>query len=856
MAVEVQKLEGISAAERPAARSWFTTMTYFVSAVVLALSAGGLTGVVASHYLNNSRSSVEVSALATYRPPQVTTIYADDGETVLAEFAIEKRIPIKIQDVPDRVTDALLAIEDYRYRDHIGIDPYRIAGAIFKNITTGRTEGASTITQQLAKNLFLYKDQTYARKVNEWGVALQIERLYTKDQILEMYMNYVFLGAGAYGFEAGSRTYFGKSVKDLTLEEAALLAAIPKSPEYSPTRNREKAKMRRDIVLDQMARFFPEKYSQAEVATAKATDIKLADTAYYQSQPKSSAWDYPVEEVRKYLEDKYTTRVAQGGLKVYTTINVEGQKIATRVIRERLRAFDRGRPWRSDYKNILLDENDEPMTDEKDIEKVLQNFKHPDWYGDEYNEGEYIKGLVMKANPGADEVGVRFGRYKAVVRAGNMGRSGKRPKDELKPGFLAEFLIKKVDKDSQTLDVELSQVPEIQASIVCINAKNGEIVTMVGGYDFHTNKFNNATQGLRQTGSAYKPFVYAAAVEAGMTPDMTVSGAPIKRGGWTPKNYDGSFSHGNAPMKVALAKSYNIAAVHLLDQVGIQAGAQMVRRFGITNPMAPSLPSALGASEASLLEMTAAYGVFPNKGVRVAPHLIRKVYSRDGSLLEEFEGTSSKTTSEYVASTMAQMMRGVVQGGGTAAAASAAGHPLAGKTGTVNDHTDVWFIGFTPTYVTGVWMGNPLRKESLGSGMTGGGGALPYFNGFMNAFMKGKPVDRFAEPPPMPAEIKRASEIRKREELEKLEEADTAGRRTGIVFTPGTKIDPNAPISTETGGETTRPDPPSVTRPPDNDPQPERPPVVRPPVIQNTPRPEPQPEKIDGTKRKGKKGDG
>lgn len=856
MAVEVQKLDGIGAAERPASRSWFTTLTYFVSAVILALSAGGLTGVIASHYLNNSRSSVEVSALATYRPPQVTTIYADDGETVLAEFAIEKRIPIKIQDVPDRVTDALLAIEDFRYRDHIGIDPYRIAGAVFKNITSGKTEGASTITQQLAKNLFLYKDQTYARKVNEWGVALQIERLYTKDQILEMYMNYVFLGAGAYGFEAGSRTYFGKSVKDLNLEEAALLAAIPKSPEYSPTRNREKAKMRRDIVLDQMARFFPEKYSQAEVNAAKATDIKLADTAYYQSQPKSSAWDYPVEEIRRYLEDKYTTRVAQGGLKVYSTINVEGQKIATRVIREKLRSFDRGRKWRSDYKNILLDDNDQQLTDEKEIEKVLQNFKHPDWYGDEYKEGEYIKGLVMKANAGSDEVGVRFGRYKAVVRPGNMGRSGKRPKDELKPGFLAEFLIKKVDKDNQSLEVELSQVPEIQAAIVCVNAKNGEIVTMVGGYDFHTNKFNNATQGLRQTGSAYKPFVYTAAVEAGMTPDMAVSGAPIKRGGWTPKNYDGSFSHGNAPMKVALAKSYNIAAVHLLDQVGIQAGAQMVRRFGITNPMAPSLPSALGASEASLLEMTAAYGVFPNKGVRVAPHLIRKVYSRDGSLLEEFEGTSSKVTSEYVALTMAQMMRGVVQGGGTAAAASASGHPLAGKTGTVNDHTDVWFIGFTPTYATGVWMGNPLRKESLGSGMTGGGGALPYFNGFMVPFMKDKPIDRFPEPPPMPAEIKRASEIRKREELEKLEDADMAGRRTGIVFTPGTKIDPNAPISGESGTEIMKPDGPPPSRPPENDPQPDRPPVVRPPAPQNTPRPESQPEKIDGPKRKGKKGDG
>src|SRR3982750_3383698 len=226
-------------------RSWRRGITWFVIALLLALSAGALTGVLASYYLNNSRYSVEVSALATYRPPQVTTIYADDGETILAEFAIEKRIPIKIQDVPDNVKNALMAIEDYRFREHIGIDPYRIIGAVFRNMTSGDLQGASTITQQLAKNLFLYKDKTYTRKINEWAVALQIERLYTKDQILEMYMNYVFLGAGAYGFEAGSRTYFGKSVKDLNLEEAALLAAIPKSPsEYSPTRNLDKAKTR------------------------------------------------------------------------------------------------------------------------------------------------------------------------------------------------------------------------------------------------------------------------------------------------------------------------------------------------------------------------------------------------------------------------------------------------------------------------------------------------------------------------------------------------------------------------------------------------------------------------------------
>lgn len=854
MARDIKAFKSTEARSNGHARSWGKTLPFMFAALLLALSAGALTGVLVSYYLNNSRYSVEVSALATYRPPQVTTIYADDGETILAEFAIEKRIPVKIQDVPDKVTDALIAIEDSRFRDHVGVDPYRMVGAFVKNLTTGTMEGASTITQQLARNLFLYKDRTYTRKANEWAVALQIERLYTKDQILEMYVNYVFLGAGAYGYEAGSRTYFGKPLKDLELEEAALLSAIPKSPsEYSPTRSMERAKVRRDLVLDQMAKYFPDKYSQSAVDAAKAKPINLAGTAYYQNQPKSTAWDYPVEEIRKYLEEKYTTRVAQGGLKVYSTINVEAQKIATRTIRERLRAYDRGKRWRSDYKDILVNENEEPLTDEKEIAKTLDAFKHPDWYGDEYKEGEYIKGLVMRANAGADEVGVRFGKYKAIVRAANMGRSGKRPREELKPGFLAEFLIKGVDKEKQMLEVELMQVPEVAASLVSINSHNGEIVCMVGGYDFHTSKFNNATQGLRQTGSAYKPFIYAAAVEDGMTPDMTVSGAPIRRGGWTPHNYDGSLSHGNVPMKIALAKSYNIAAVHLLEQIGVQAGGQMVRRFGITNPMAPSLPSALGASEASLLEMTAAYSAFPNKGIRVQPHLIRRVFNRDGSLLEEFDGSNSKVMSEYVALTMVEMMRGVTQGGGTAPGANAAGHQLAGKTGTVNDHTDVWFIGYTPTYATGVWMGNPLRKESLGSGMTGGHGALPYFNAFMSQFMKDKERDRFPDAPPMTAEIKRAMELRKREELEKLEEADLKGLKTGIVFTPGTKIDPNAPLP---GSETTTGDkPPDTTSKPADDP-PDKPIVVKPIVVQPPPKQEVPADKPDGGKRKGKKGDG
>lgn len=843
----------------PTRRKSFWKYMWLPTALLLALSAGGMTGVLSSYYLNNSHFATEVSALATYRPPQVTKIYADDGETVLAEFALEKRIPIKEKDIPKVVEDALISVEDNRFYDHIGIDPYRIGGVVIKNIMTGRTEGGSTLTQQLAKNLFLYKDQTYTRKVNEWMMALEIERFYTKRQILEMYMNYVFLGAGSYGFEAGARTYFGKTLKNVNLEEAALLAAIPKSPEYSPTRNMEKAKDRRDIVLDQMAKYG--KITQAEADAAKAKPIKLADSAYYQSQPKSTPWDYPVEEVRKYLEEKYTTRVAQGGLEVFTTINIEGQEIASKAVRTQLRAYDRGQKWRSDYVNILTDENNQPLTDEKQIQRKLDSFKHPDWYGDEYEKGEYIKGLVMKVDPAKDEATVRFGRYKATVTAKEMGRSGKKPKDEFQKGFIGEFLVEESDSANQTLKVTLAQVPEVQAAIVCINAKTGEIPVMIGGYDYQTNKFNNATQGFRQTGSSFKPYVYAAAVEWGMTPESVVSGAPIKRGGWMPHNYDGSLSHPNVPMKIALAKSYNLAAVHLLDQVGIQTVAQTVRRFGITHPMAPVLPSALGATEVPLIEMVSGYSVFPNKGVRMEPHLIRKVLDRDGKVLEEWEKTSYKVTSEYVAGTMVEMMQGVVRAGGTATGASAGGHPLAGKTGTVNDHTDVWFIGYTPTYVTGVWMGNPEKKENLGNSMTGGHGAVPYFNAFMVPFMKDKPRDTFFATPPMPAEVKAMAEQRKREELEKLEKADAEGRTLGVSFNTGGKRDKTGDITTTTPNQGVVN--PNTTGTPDDEPPPtlntNRPRVTETP--KPTPKPAETPKKVEpqktpeGAKKKGKKGD-
>ncbi|HEV7680729.1 MAG TPA: PBP1A family penicillin-binding protein [Pyrinomonadaceae bacterium] len=844
-----QKLRAYSpksiAAAPPEQRRHFMRRVWFPAVLLLALAAGGLTGMIAAYELNYSRAANEVAALATYRPSVVTRVYADDGTTVIGEFALEKRIPLKYDEIPPVMKNAILAVEDARFYDHVGIDPIRIIGATWKNLTSDKVEGGSTLTQQLAKNLFLSKEQTLKRKMNEWALALQIERYYTKNQIMELYANHIFLGANAYGVEAGAETYFGKQAKDLTIGEAALLAGVPKAPsEYSPTSNPVRAKERRDLVLDLMAKNgFA---TQAQVDEAKAKPIQLADTAYYQSQPKSSAFDYPVENVRQELEDKYTTRVAQGGLSVYTTINVEAQKRAYEVLRAGLRNYDKSHSgWRSSYKMIPTAANNgqgPPSAAE------LSNYKDPDWYGNDYHEGRYLSGLITKVDHARNEATIRFGNYTAVLGPADMGWSKRSPKDELKPGYLSEFQIKEVDEKSRRLKVELSQVPAVAGAMMTLNAKTGEVVTMIGGYDFYSaSKFNNATQAYRQTGSCFKPFIYTAAVEWGMTPDTTVSGAPIKIGPWEPHNYDGSLGNGDMPMKMALAKSMNVPAVHLLQTVGIQTGAQMVRRFGIKVPMAPYLPSALGATEVPLDQMVSAYSAFPNKGVRVEPHLVRKVVDRDGATLEEWEKTTYKVVNPYVALTMVSMMRGVVQFG-TATEAGSLGVPVAGKTGTVNDHTDVWFIGYTPTYVTGVWMGYPGRKKPLGNDMTGGHGALPMFVSFMKDFLKGKPKEEFDKAPGMPEDMKELFRQRQRElQAERAQFNEDAAKETDedTTTTPaGTNTEPKLEQMT-------------LPPPPKADDGPATPPARTEPVtprVDTPPPPVTRPREVDPAKKKGKKG--
>jgi penicillin-binding protein 1A len=816
---------------------------WFPAVILLALAAGGLTGIIAAYQLNYSQAASEVAALATYRPSVVTRIYADDGQTVIGEFALEKRIPLKYEEIPPNVKNAILAVEDARFYDHIGIDPIRIVGATWKNLTSDKVEGGSTLTQQLAKNLFLTREQTLKRKMNEWLLALQIERYYTKNQIMELYANHIFLGANAYGVEAGAETYFGKQAKDLALEEAALLAGIPKAPsEYSPTANPAKAKERRDLILDLMARTgFA---NQSDVDAAKAKPIQLADSAYYQApQALSPAFDYPVEYIRQDLEDKYTTRVAQTGLAVYSTINVAAQKKAYEVVRSGLRRYDKGHGgWRSSYEAIPSSANNGTPTAQE-----LAGFKYPDWYRNDYVPGRYLRGLVMKVDQGRNEATVRFGNYTATVTAADTGWGKRAPRTEFKPGYLAEFEIKEVDKKAHRLKVELVQVPAVQGAMMTLNAKTGEIITMIGGYDFLTNKFNNAFQAYRQTGSAFKPFIYTAAIEWGMTPDTTVSGAGININGWQPHNYDGSTSCSDMPLKTALAHSMNIPAVHLLQTVGIQTGAQMVRRFGVKVPMAPYLPSALGATEVPLDQMVSAYSAFPNKGVRVEPHMIRRVLDRDGAVMEEWERTTYKVVSEYVALTMVSMMRGVVQGG-TASSAQVLGVPLAGKTGTVNDHTDVWFLGYTPTYVTGVWMGYPGRKKPLGNEMTGAVGALPYFIEFMKDFLKDKGKEDFPKAPSMPEDMKEMYKQRQRElALERAQmttEADET--KTDENANPSAITEPRLEDNTVPAPKTEAPIEPRTNT--------ETPKKTEPSVPVATPA-QTRPREAEPAKKKGKKGD-
>ena len=673
----------------------------------------------------------EIHALETYRPNVVTEIYADDGQLV-GSFALQRRILMTWEQIPKVLYNAVTAIEDQHFEDHWGIDFPRVAGAAYRNLIKRRkAEGASTITMQLAGNLFLDRsDRSFRRKAQEILLALQIERRYTKPQIFTMYANQVYLAHGNYGFAAASQFYFGKPVSDLKLQEAALLAGMIRGPIYSPLVDPARALSRRNLVLHQMRE--EGKITAAEEEAARKTPLGL-----HLQYPRNDLAPYFFEEIRKYLESTYGTEaVHERGLRVYTTLNIQMQKAANQAVRDGLHTYDRRHGWRGKPPNVL-----------KDNLGKLDTYEDDDWRH-AIEKGSYVTGLVLSVDD--KSATIKIGTYRALLSPSDIAWTGhKRPNEILAVGDLIQVSIQ--DLRETTARVQLEQQPAPQAAMIAIDNPTGEIKAMVGGYSFEDSKFNRATQAFRQVGSSFKVYVYSAAVEKGSSPFDTIVDAPFitMSGGqpYSPHNYDEKYE-GTITLRRALAGSRNVPAVKLTEKIGINSVVDMTRRFGITTPLPPYLPLALGAADMKLSEHVSAFTVFPNDGIRIDPHMIRRVTSYDGALLEEAHPEVHDVISPDVARTMTAMLEDVVQFG-TAIKARSVGRPAGGKTGTTQDFTDAWFIGFTPQITAGVWVGFDDKQISLGKRETGAQAALPIWMEFIERGMAGVPVVDFANVVPL-----------------------------------------------------------------------------------------------------------
>ena len=673
----------------------------------------------------------EIHALETYRPTVVTEVYADDGQLV-GSFALQRRILMTYEQCPKVLYNAVTAIEDQHFEEHWGIDFPRVAGAAWRKLLKGgRAQGASTISMQLAGNLFLDRSEiSLRRKMQEILLALQIERRYTKPQIFTMYANQVYLAHGNYGFAAAAQFYFGKSVTDLKLQEAALLAGMIRGPIYSPLADPARALARRNLVIHRMEE--EGKITPAEEEAAKKTPLSL-----HLQYPRNDLAPYFFEDIRKYLESTYGTEaVHERGLRVYTTLNVKMQRAANLALRDGLHGYDRRHGWRGDPPNILRD----------NLGK-LDTFEDEDWRHP-IEKGSYVTGLVLSADDRFATI--KIGPYRAILSPPDFAWTGrKKPSELLKVGDLTQFSIQELHE--ATARVQLEQQPGPQAALLAIDNSTGEIKAMVGGYSFEDSKFNRATQAVRQVGSSFKVYVYADALEKGFTPFDTILDAPFSTmsGGnlYSPRNYDEKFE-GNITLRRALAGSRNVPAVKLAEKVGIGTVVDEARRFGISTPLPPYLPLALGAADMKLLEHVSAFTVFPDDGIRIDPHMIRRVATYDGALLEEAHPAIHEVISPEVARTMTAMLEEVIQFG-TGIEAKALKRPAAGKTGTTQDYTDAWFVGFTPQITAGVWVGFDDKQNSLGKKETGARAALPIWTSFMQNALAGAPALDFANVTPL-----------------------------------------------------------------------------------------------------------
>jgi len=696
----------------------------------LLIFVAALGGAAAGLLLVYSTDLPQVEELEHYRPSSITQLYDDQGR-IIGSFALQRRVVSSYDDFPQDLRDALISIEDKDFYRHFGINVWRIAGAAYRDIESGgKVQGASTLTMQLARNLFLSPDRSWRRKIEEALLAVQIERRFTKPQIFTLYANQIYLGHGVYGFEAASEYYFSKPAKQLTLDEAALLAGLPKSPGlYSPINHPDRAVKRRNLVINSLLEDGKITAQQANQARDQPLELKLAH------DPNSLA-PYFVEEIRRYLENRYgTDRVHQGGLRVYTSLDMDLQSAANQAVLNGLAAYERRHGWKGNLPNVLT----------KDV--TLENYQDPDWQ-DEPEVNDYIHALITAVSPAA--AFIKFGDYTAAIAPADVAWTHRTLQEILWPGNLAYVKILALNPGGKAR-VSLEQDSGAQAALVAIDNASGEIKAMVGGRDFNESKFNRATQALRQVGSSFKPFVYTTAIDQGASPNDTVLDAPVTfqsaSGPYSPHNYDERYE-GLITLRRALADSRNIPALKLADSLGMKSVIDYAHRFGITSTIPPYLPVALGAVEVTLLEQTSAYSVFPSDGVRTTPRYITKVTDYEGRVLEEDYPDVKDAVSSRTARIMTSMLQDVVQHG-TAAAAGGMKYLLAGKTGTTNDFTDAWFVGFSPATTCGVWVGYD-EKKSLGDKETGARAALPIWMDFMRTALAGKDPGQFQPPPQLP----------------------------------------------------------------------------------------------------------
>ena len=699
----------------------------------LLVLVAALVGATAGLLLVYTTDLPQVDALEAYRPSSITEIY-DDRERVIGSFALQRRVVAGYDDFPPILRDALVSIEDKDFYKHSGINFWRIIGAAYRDIESGgKVQGASTLTMQLARNLFLSPDRSFHRKVQETMLAIQIERRFTKPQIFTLYANQIFLGHGVYGFEAASEFYFSKKAKNLTIAEAATLAGLPKGPTvYSPINHPDRAQKRRNLVINALLEDGKITAAQADVARSEPLALHMAH------DPNSLA-PYFVEEIRRYLEGKYgADQVHEGGLKVYTSLDVDLQKAANQSVLDGLAAYERRHGWKGHLENVVNEG------------QVLDRYFHPDW-DDEPEVNGYVHALVTSVGTGIATL--KFGRYTAAIGQADVAWTQQKLASILNTGDICYVKITALGLNGAAR-VSFEQDSGAQGALLAIDNATGGIKAMVGGRDFNQSKFDRATQALRQVGSSFKPYVYTTVIDQGSSPDDTILDEPISfetpSGPYTPHNYDEKFE-GIISLRRALAQSRNIPALKLASKVGIKTVIEYAGRFGITSKLPPYLPVALGSAEITLIEQTSAYSVFPNDGVRVTPRYLTRVTDYEGRVLEEDFPDVKDVITERTARIMTSMLREVVLHG-TGIAASKLAFPVAGKTGTTNDFTDAWFVGFSPTMSCGVWVGYD-EKKSLGAKETGAHAALPIWMNFMTVAMAGKDVGDFQPPPALPRSV-------------------------------------------------------------------------------------------------------